>query len=601
MRRQILIELSVVFALFVVAGFLWFQPATLLLLKRDATTAISDGTDSITMPWQYQVVLDTPKEALSRLFFPGIYSDQVTAPEGQALFMPYSERALVLLFGAFMRPDLMPTAVIWAYVVASGLAMYGCGRLLGWRRTVALAIAFAWAICPFTRARAVVHYAMVGVFFAPLVIAGLRVVAGSPRRLGWSSRTDMLVGAGLFFAAVTAAHYYLLMLIGFAPAFIALYVAMLPRGAPIARAIGRLFVVALPALLLLLWTRTMPLRPSDARRVAAAQPDAAEVAKQADNFLHWYGAHVDHYLAGDVRFGDRDVNPWRRAITRDIRAHPDNPHEQTNGIRWIALACTGALALALTQKRLRRSLTADEKRVAIFGLAVGAAAFLLSLSPQGIRYYDTEIGPSRFFAKVFPQFRVSNRMGVLVHFAALLCTGTLVTAFLRRSRSAWRVPVGGVFFTIVLVEYLPFHGVLMTRIPPPWTELQPRSGPCGAGVQVPYASWDEDELRYYRAQSEVRGTTCKIIHGGYLTPQDQRMRAALSEISFTPADRERSVAFARCARASWAQFSSDTPDEFKRAYCSDLGWGFVRPDACRAPVGTAPSPSMHECLQAPAP
>lgn len=596
MRRRIAIELSVVFALFVVAGFLWFMPATSHLVRGDASIAIGDGTDSITIPWQYQLVLDTLKEAPSRFFFPGIYSDQVSAPAGQAVFMPYSERALVVFFAPFMRPDLMPTAVIWAYVVISGVAMYGCGRLLGWQRTLALALALAWAICPFTRARSVVHNAMVGVFFAPLVIAGLRVVAGSPRKLGWSSRTDMLVGGGLFFVAVTAAHYYLLMLIGFAPAFLALYVALLPRGAPVARSIGRLFVVALPALLLLLWTRTMPLSPSDARRAAAAQPDAALVAKQADNYLHWYGAHAAHYLAGDVVFGDRDVNPWRKAITSAIRAHRDNPHEQTNGIRWIAIACSGALAIVTTQKRLRRSLTADEKRVAIFGLAVGAAAFFLSFSPQAIRYYDTEIGPSKYFAKVFPQFRVSNRMGLLVHFAALLCTGTFVSAFVRRSRSSWRMPIGGALFAIVLFEYLPLHGVVMSRIPPAWTELQPKSGPCGTGLQVPYASWDANEGRYYRAQSEVRGTTCKIIHGGYLTPQDARMRVALSDIAFTPADRERSVAFARCTRASWAQFSSETPDDFKRAYCADLGWTFVRPDACRSSAAPTEARGPLECL-----
>lgn len=597
MRRKIAIELSVVFALFLVAGFVWFLPATSHLVRGDATTAIGDGTDSITIPWQYQVVLDTLREAPSRFFFGGIYSDQVTAPEGHAVFMPYSERALVVFFAPFMRADLMPTAIIWAYVVLSGLAMYGCGRLLGWQRTIAFAIAFAWAICPFTRARAVVHNAMVGVYFAPLVIAAIRVVAGSPRKLGWSLRTDMIVGAVLFFGAVTAAHYYLLMLIGFSPAFIALYVALLPRGAPIFRAIGRLFVAALPALLLLLWTRAAPLRPSDARLAAAAQPNAAEVAKQADNFLHWYGARAEHYLAGDVRFGERDLNPWRKAITHEIREHPDNPHEQTNGIRWIALASTAALAIVLTQRRLRRSLNADEKRVAIFALVVGIAAFLLSFSPQGIRYYDVEIGPSKYFAKVFPQFRVSNRMGLLAHFSALLCTGTLVAAFARRAKPSWRAPIGGALVGIVILEYLPLHGVAMTPIPPAWVELQPKSGPCGTGVQVPYASWDANEPRYYRAQAEVRGTSCKIFHGGYLTPQDERLRGALSKLAFTPADRERSVAFARCARASWAQFSPDTPEEFRRAYCADLGWSFVRSDACRASAAVGEPRSALECVK----
>lgn len=596
MRRQILIELSVVFALFVVAGFLWFQPATLYLLKRDATMAIGDGTDSITMTWQYRVVVDTFFEAPTRLAFPGIYNDQVTAPEGHALFMPYSERALILFYAPFMRTDLMPTAIIWAYVVVSGLATYGCGRILGWKPTIAFAMAIALAICPFTRGRSVVHNAMVGVFFAPAVIAGIRIVAGSPRKLGWSARTDLVVGGLLFLGAVTAAHYYLLMLIGFSPAILALYLAMLPRGASKVRATGRLLLAALPSLALLLWTRVMPMAPSDARRAARAPQNSAEVAKQAENYLHWYGAHAEHFVAGDVRFGDRDWNPWRRAVTRHILERPNNTHEQTNGIRWIVLACSGALAIVMTQKRLRRRLTADERRLATFALLTGSAAFLLSFAPDGLRYYDVEIGPSKYFAKVFPQFRVSSRMGLITHFCALLCTGTLVTAIARRVRPRARLAIGGALVAIVVVEYLPLHPIVVTRTPAAWVELQPRSGPCGTGMQVPYASWDANESRYYFAQAEVRGTSCKILHGGYLSSQDDLLRRNLSSLTFTPADRERSVAFARCAHLSWAQFSSDTPEEFKRAYCADLGWGFVRPDTCRGAVALPDPRGALECL-----
>ncbi len=588
MRRKIAIELGVVFVLFVIAGYVWLHPASALLLRGDATTAIGDGTDSITIPWQYQVIVDTLHDAPSRLLFGGIYSDQVTAPEGQALFIPYSERALVLFFAPFMKVDLMPTTVIWAYVVLSGLAMYGCARVLGWKRALALALAIAWAICPFTRARAVVHNAMVGVFFAPLVVAALRVVAASPRKLGWSARTDLVVGALLFLGAVTAAHYYCLMLIGFAPAFVALFVVMLPHGTPRRRAIGRLFVSALPALCLLLWTRAMPAAPSDAHRMASAQPDAVAVREQANNFLHWYGAHATHYLAGDVKFGDRDVIPWRSAITRSILEHADNPHEQTNGIRWSILAATGALAVMLVVPRLRRRLSKTERRMGIVLFAFGIAAFLISFSPQGIKHYDTEIGPSLLFAKLLPQFRVSNRTGMLVHFCALLCTGVL----LARARPA----VGAVLLVLVVVEYLPLHPVVTTPLPAAWKELAPPSGPCGAGVLVPYASWEADEKRYYRAMSEVRGTSCKILHGSYLTPQNTKQSQAFSRLAFTSADRERAVTHARCAGASWAVFAEGTPEDFKKGYCADLGWSFVRPDACRTTAPSAAPRSALECL-----
>lgn len=597
MRRQIAIELAVVFALFVLAGFIWLHPASAVLLRGDASTSIGDGTDSILVPVQYQIVVDTFRDAPSRLLFGGVYSDQLAAPEGQPLFISFSERALVLFFAPFLKADLMPTAVVWAYLVLSGLAMYGCARLLGWRRTVALALTLAWAVCPYTRARAVVHNAMVGVFFAPLVIAALRILAGSPPRLAWSPRKELVVAALFMFIAVTGAQYYVLMLIGFSPLIIALYVAMLPKGTPKLRAIGRLFVAALPALFLLAWMRFMPASPSDARHFATSQSDAAAVAKQADDFLHWYGAHASHYLAGDVKFGDRDVIPWRAAITRSILEKADNTHEQTNGIRWTILACTAALVLALLRKRSRRRFTREERKIALVAIVLGTLAFVVSFSPQGISHYGTELGPSLLLAKLLPQFRVSNRAGVVVHFCALLCTGLLLAAYTRGiASSRGRAAVGAGLLVLVVVEYLPLHPVVMTELPRVYTELQPPEGQCGAGLIVPYASWDGGESAYYRTQTALRGTSCKILHGSYLTTQDHVQRDAFMKMKFTPEERERAVGFARCTRASWALFLPETPDEFRRAYCSELGWSLVRPDACRSPVPGGEVRPALECL-----
>lgn len=596
MRRRIAIELGVVFALFVVAGFIWLHPASAVLLRGDATTAIGDGSDSILVPVQYQIVLDTIREAPSRLLFGGVYSDQLAAPEGQALFIPYVERALVLFFAPFMKADLMPTAVVWAYLVLSGVSMYACARLLGWRHTIAFALALAWAICPFTRARAVVHNVMVGVFFAPLVIAALRVLAGAPRGLGWSPRKELAVAALLLFFAVTGAQYYVLMLIAFSPLIIALYVAMLAPSAPKLRAIGRLVLAALPALFLLAWMRLMPASPSDVHRFAAAQSDPVAAREQANNFLHWYGAHPNHFLAGDVKFGARDVIPWRAEITRSILEKPDNPHEQTNGIRWTILACTAALVVILARRSTRRRLTPVERRMAVIALVLGTFAFLVSLSPQQIRVGDTELGPALLIAKLLPQFRVSNRAGVVTHFCALLCTGIVLAALTRRAALRWRVAVDIGLLVLVVVEYLPLHPVVLTELPRAYTELEPRGGACGAGVLVPYASWDGNESAYYRTMTSMRGTSCKILHGSYLTKQDHAQRDAFAKMTFTARDLERAVGFAKCSRASWALFMPETPAEFRKAYCDGLGWSFVRPDACRSPEPGVDARPAVECL-----
>lgn len=585
-------------ALFVVAGFVWLHPASAHLLAGNTSTVIGDGTDSITIPWQYHLILDTLREAPSRLLFGGIYSDQVSAPEGYAVYVPYSERVLVLLLAPFMNRDLLPTGVVWAFVVITGVSMHACGRLLGWPRTIAFALALAFAICPYTRARAVVHNAMVGVYFAPLVVAALRLVAGAPRKLGWSSRRELVVGALLLVCAVSAFQYYAIILIGFAPLFAVLYVLMLPYGASKVHAAKRLFIAILPALLLLGWTKVMPSAPSDTKRFATVERPAAVVKKERENFLKWYGAHASHYVSGDVRFGDRDVLPWRSAITAEVRHDfPANLHESTNGIRWTILAAAAALLVIVAPRRLRRRLAKTDRKLAVFALVFGACAFLVSLSPQGLRYYDTDLGPSLLLARLVPEFRVPNRVGVLVHFAALLCAGIVFTLLASRLRR--RVPAGAVgaaLLVLVVVEYLPLHPIIESPMPARRAALVPPSGACGAGILLPYASWEADESRYYHSMSEVRGTSCKILHGGYLTVEEPPLRTIFATGKYAPSDRERATTFARCTRASWAAFAPDVPEDYRRAFCADLGWRFVSPDACRTSDVVTEARPLRECL-----
>ena len=109
----------------------------------------------MTNPWQYRLVLDVFKSRPQDLLFGAVYSDQINAPEGAASFIPFVERILVIAFAPFMSTDLMPTAMVWALMVLSGLSFYAFGRVLGWPRVVSITLALAWAFCPFMRARAV--------------------------------------------------------------------------------------------------------------------------------------------------------------------------------------------------------------------------------------------------------------------------------------------------------------------------------------------------------------------------------------------------------------------------------------------------------------
>lgn len=597
MRKRIAIELALVCVALFVAGWIWLSPSSGELLAGNAATMVGDGTDSVTNVWQYQLLLDTFHRDPARLLFGALYTEQLAAPDGLPVFVPYSERLIVLVLAMFMRVELMPTTVVWIYVVASGLAMHVCARLFGWSRTISFALALAWCISPHVRARSVCHIALTGVYFAPAAAAAVRILAASPAVLGWSRRTEVAIAAALFAAAASAAHYYAILLVCFGPAFVVLYLLLLPRGARKLAALGRLAVAAAPAFFIVVTTARSPLPRDEAREVAknAVAPELVKVTN--DNALRIYGAHVVDFFAGDVRYGDRDLNPIRAAITRDIRATVgDNRHERTNGIRWAVLACWALLTAAIFSKRIGRRFTAGERRFAKFLLGFGVAALAVSIGPTGLRHHDVDLGPALLLARLVPQFRIPNRAGVLVHFAALLAAGTVVTALASRAPGRWRAFVPAIFAGLVVVEYLPLHPVSTAPVSIRRDALEPSPGACGVGITVPYVTYGFQVDHYYRTIAELRGTSCKLVHAQYLAAEDERLVQKLSTRAFSAEDLSRAVAFAKCTRASWAIFRLDAPASFQREFCDALGWTPVSPDACRgAPDSPGPPRSVREC------
>jgi len=597
--RRIIVELLVIVALFALAGFIWLHPASRELLAGNTSVMIGDGTDSITNPWQYQLVLDTFRHNPFRILFGAIYTDSVSFPNGQAVFIPWSERLIVLALAPFLSINLMPTAVVWSYIVLSGLAMHICGRLFGFPCIVAFALALAFAVCPYTRARAMVHIALVGVYFAPLAAIGIRILAGSPQKLGWSSHTDLWVSALCLLFSVMAAHYYAIILIAFCPLFIILYAMLAPHRVPKIRAVIRLVLAGSPAFFFLLFTRIMPVSPADAARLASSEVSAADVRETANNFLRVYGARAEDYVGGDVRFGDRDILPWRSAVTRKIRASTGGDyHERTNGIRWTVLGADVVLAIIVSKRGLRRRLHLEERKLAIFACLLGATAFFTSLSPQAIRFQDIEVGPALLIARLIPAFRVPSRVGVLVAFAATLGAGVVFTRLWSHARSGRRrVFVGISLLTLIVVEYLPLHPVMLAPVSPAHPPLPPSGGECGAGITVPYVTWNANETDYYKAFTELRGSSCKIVHSPYQGAEEHALIQTLSKDTFGTEDLSRAVSFARCTRASWVMFRLNVPETFKKDFCTEMGWSFVISNACRGnPASIGPVRPTRECV-----
>lgn len=601
MRRRIAIELAVATALYVIAGYIWFHPASRELLAGNASVMVGDHTDSVTNVWQYQVVLDTLRNDPLHLFWGALFSDQTVFPAGQPVFIPYSERIIVLFLAPFMRVDLMPTAVAWSYSVLAGLSMFVCGRSFGWSRVLSFALGLAWAVNPYVRARAEVHIALEAIYFAPMAVTAVRVLAGSPPALGWSKRTELVVSALLFLGASCTAHYYLMLLIGFAPMFALLYALLLPPATNAARATLRLAIAVAPSLLLVATTAFAILPAREAAIVASGAASVQDVSAINRRELANYGAEPIDFAGGDVRFGDRDLNPLKASVTRTIRKEARfNFHERTNGIRWIVLAGFASLVVVLLWPRLTKRLDRVERRLAIFAVLLAFIAFELSLGLSAERFGSVDRSPILYFTRLFPAFRIANRIAVFLHFAALLGTGVvlhLVSKHVGHVRR--REIVAGAFFVCVVVEYLPLHPVMLAPVAIRRDTLAPASdrSACGAGITVPYLTHGFEAEDYYLTTSELRGTSCKLIHSTYSSKEDDLLRERLSTKTWDEAHLARIVGFARCTRASWAIFRLDAPDSFRRDFCSRMGWSFVTPDSCRGePSEPGPTRHVRECI-----
>lgn len=612
--KKAAIEGAVVTLLLAQLGYFYLLPASTELLRGHASVMVGDGVDSVTNPWQYQLVLDMLRTRPQDLLFGAVYTDQMNAPEGVASFIPWIERGFVLLYAPFMRPDLMPTAMVWGLMVLSGLCFHAYGRALGWPRVVAFALAMAWAFCPFTRARSAVHIALVGTYWAPLIFLALHVLARPPRWL--STRQTTILASGLILFAAFAAHYFVMMAAVMAPLFLLYYFVILPRGASRSRGLVRGLMAAAPAILFVVWSVAVPV-PSYGTRALAG---VVTLRSESSLYLKNYGAHPMDFLLGDTALGQRDLIPLRARWTRETRVLvPDNRHERANGIRWSVLGASACLAIVLAARRLRRRLSPMERIVGAFAFVLGASAFLLSLSPDGLRVYDQDLGPIQLVAKVLPRFRVPNRIGILVHFAALLAAGVLLSRLLRKhlvlrreagALSAIAVTLSVVVPAIVFLDYAPLERVPLAAVIPQRADLEAaaqgqgdggKPAQCGAGITVPYVTWGFHEEDYYKALTALRGTSCKVLHASYLTREDEVLRIALGKPDYDVVDRMLAERLARCAGASWIMFRLDASADLRRELCAEMGWSFVDGDVCHAPEASTrqaiPRP-LRECLDA---
>jgi hypothetical protein len=589
---------------------------------RDRTHMLSDGGDATTLPFIYHVILEAAHESLRNLLYGSIYNPQLGPPFGSGMWVPWVERWAVVVFGAVLPIEAVPTAFVWLLMVLAGLSFYAFARIERWPRLLAISFAFAFAFNPYTRARASVHLALVGIYCVPLLFAALSYI----KREATSKR--IAVSSLFFLLSLWTAHYYIIILVAIAPLFLWFQIrsdevvppsAALPERLAGWRRIGPLIIAALPAVGFLAWNYLCPLAPgSPPTRAAVASSDAGTV------FMNVYAARPIDYFSNDVAFGPRDLNPLRRQINKQVQSQLDgsNPPERANGIRWSVLfpflGILIAMCVPVVRSRLRRSLGQANWRKLTYWTVFALLMFWFSLSPKSVSVYDVDLGISSWVRVLFPEFRVPSRFGPFVHFAVLSAVGTYASAYWTRlfgpEAALWRRSLTSLVPMVIVLEYLPLQPLPVASTYPPRHELVAAGGgTCGVGMYFPYSSGSgsNEEVEMYRAYQQLRDTDCRTLQQPLRSDFHEHMLRRLGSKPFSKALKvparsrglqRRFVNFAQCAKLEWVIFRERVPEQWRSQICEQLGWTRVSNDACSAAAPRAehfadPAPSCTPLLE----
>lgn len=574
--RRTLLECIVVFGVLLAGCYIFLYPASKYLLDGRTDAALGDGGgDAQSLPFQYNVILETVRHRPRLLFYGSVFSPQLQAPLGSPQFITWIERLVVALVGLFERRAApLITLVACVLITLNGASMYLFARTMRWPFFISLALTIAWAFNPYTHARIGVHMPLGSPFIFPLLFTGMRWIHDSTRTGLRTARTrNLRVGAAAIFVfAFFAAHYYWFVVLLMSPLFLMYFVMTRPEHTPRRNGIAPLALSVLPAIAFLAWN---VLVPAPSGMIPKGQKAIAEYTDIA--IVYALAAKPADFLAGDIRFGLEDRMPGRKRMNEWV-ALPDriNTAESVNGIRWVLLFVAAVALLALFSPQLRRRLSHWSRRALLATVVIIVFSFFLSLRPDFLAIDGEHVGLTRFTFAILPYFRCPCRAGTLVHFAILVFVGVF-TAELNHYRVFVRWPalgalVGALFAFAVTMDTWP-NALQVSPLRRPRTELQLEPGYCGSGVIGPAdGAWEEVS----RSQ-ELYGTSCNIVP----TPAN------------FPVDAPGLTHYASCGGLSWFVYNN-TP--VTRAACEALGWQLVTPDSCRSPVRVDPKKPGPKCV-----
>jgi hypothetical protein len=595
-------------------AFFYVSPGGEFLLKGRHDRSIGAGHEPLKLPYVYETLRDRIRDRPAELFYGTVATNRLNPPDGFALRLPWSENIFAAAAGTVIPAEQLSAAYLIFILFLSAAAFYAMGRVLDWQRTVALALAIAWAFNAFTRGRAAVHVDLAGAFHLPLIVLGIHFAVKG------RGQDSVMAAAALFLAASGVGHDFQILTLFTAPALFLLTGTYSEFRQDPRRTVSRLAAALLPAALLMAfhYGRPVPLttltpetvvqiQTHDLKPPGQQRPEDTPVARPVD------------YFTGDIGLGPGEINPVRGWLNNSVAntLGMSGPFERANGIRWLVWFAFAAAVFVLLRIPDRLPWTPEVQRRAWCFILFGSLSMIISM---GIFGGGTGSGvgsgggdaAALGIRRLFQIIHAPARAAIFVHFAVLLVAGDFLHSWLYgkpapsatkfRDRLAPLWPRPRKFF--LLAGTLPFLAVL--EMPPllnslPVTGLTaPRADladgrPCGYGLYFPYASGTWAPNDYFAFLQSMRGSRCKIINAVTATSSERNQwlmqTMPLHEELFKRLGSEpslwqaRLVRFAECVPLDWYVFDKRVPQDFIEKTCAKLGWKLTSPDTCRGPEG----------------
>lgn len=588
----------------VVLSFLYLSPGGDLLLENRKDLVLSDGTDPATLPYAYSLILHERDTNPSHLLYGAVPATTLNAPDGFSIWVPWIEKAVVAIFGDLVPIEQLSTLFVFIIVALTGLAFYFMGRNFGWNEAIALALAICFAINAYTRARIKVHMALAGPFHLPLIFWALKLAIARTDKRSW------LLAGFLLLVAMSVAHYYLVITAFLAPLILFWCWCQREFQMQTSKAIQRIALASLPALLFLGWSYLRPLPSELAKSETITYVKTGETSDGSLHpFLRQFASRPVDFFTGDIAMPKvHDLNPLRGALNDYVLENlgDGNSHERANGIRWLIWA---AFLWILIRWRKKNLMIDKESTKEVWAwLALMIFCFFLSLAPD---FIGIPIGPSLWLSKLVSQFRVPSRAGIFFQFFLLCVVGMGLQAQLFEARKKEVVPRwqkwlkrGWVLPLLAILELPPFlNDMPVAKVVPARADLADGQ-PCGLGLYFPYVSGTWGLLEYYYFLQSMRGSRCGIVNAATDTANDRNKRF-MQTMPLHPKFLEalknqpqpilaRVEHLARCVPLDWMIFDSHLPAHIMDQICHDLGWKKTSQDTCRSPERSRPMLQMPE-------